>query len=282
LQLTVNSHAAHIFCTVDQIEEELYSAIEFLDAVYKPFGFTYKVGLSTRNPEKWMGDLAVWNKAEASLRAVLEEKVPGKWHVNEADAAFYGPKLDFDLTDALGRKWQCGTIQLDFQLPDRFNLRYRGPEMPGENNAAGSQFHRPVMIHRAILGSLERFLAIIIENTAGRWPFWLAPRQVNIIPVAPPFKDYALKIQKAFHDADIQAAVDLGPDTLNKKVLKSSHALTPITIVVGEEEEKNEAVNIRNRDANDSKQRGEIIPLKVALEKLVKLRDARAPIVSFD
>lgn len=208
-------HSAHIFCTVDQLEEELSAAFDFLDAVYKPFGFQYKVGLSTRNPEKWMGDLAVWEKSEATLKGVLEKRVPGEWGLNPEDAAFYGPKLDFDLTDALGRKWQCGTIQLDFNLPEKFVLRYKGPEGADD---AGSQFHQPVMIHRAILGSLERFMAIITENCGGRWPFWLSPRQVMVVPVTGKYFDYAKKVQEEFEAAGIFTDIDLSSNTLNKKV----------------------------------------------------------------
>lgn len=268
---------AHIFCTLDQIEDELYGAIDFLDAIYKPFGFEYKVGLSTRNPEKWMGDLEVWNDAEASLRKVLDKRMPGKWHINEADAAFYGPKLDFDLTDALGRKWQCGTIQLDFNLPERFNLLYRGPDLPGA--APGSNMHRPVMIHRAILGSLERFLAIITENTGGKWPFWLAPRQVAVIPVAAPYKEYAVKVAETFSAAGIYAEADLTDNTLGKKVLVAQNHKTPMIIVVGEDELQANAVNIRNRDKQiqGDKAREDVVPLDEAVKKFVELRDSRAP-----
>ncbi|BEI85018.1 hypothetical protein CcaverHIS002_0504190 [Cutaneotrichosporon cavernicola] len=263
---------AHIFCTVDQIGDELLGAIDFLDAIYKPFGFDYKVGLSTRNPEKWMGDLEVWNKAEASLKDVLETKMPGKWHINEGDAAFYGPKLDFDLTDALGRKWQCGTIQLDFQLPERFDLSYRGPEQP---NADGTgNFHRPVMIHRAILGSIERFLAIITENCAGRWPFWLSPRQVVVIPVAALYRDYAVKVAKAFSDAEIYAEADLSDNTLNKKIRNAQTHQWNFIMVVGQDELDAGAVNIRNRD-DEVQGREETVKLEDAIVKLVKLRAER-------
>lgn len=264
---------AHIFCTVDQIEGELQGAIEFLDAIYKPFGFTYKVGLSTRNPEKWMGDLDVWNKAEASLKDVLEKKLPGNWHINEADAAFYGPKLDFDLTDALGRKWQCGTIQLDFQLPDRFGLRYRGPELPGE--VAGSQFHRPVMIHRAILGSIERFMAIITENCAGKWPFWLSPRQVVVIPVSvKAYGAYATEVCEALKAAGLYAEVDLSDATLPKKTRTAAMNKTNIICIVGEDEMQERSVNIRNRD-DEVQGRAETIKLEDAITRLVALKNNR-------
>ncbi|KAL7422110.1 threonyl-tRNA synthetase [Cryptotrichosporon argae] len=269
---------AHIFCTVDQIEGELIGAFDFLNAVYQPFGFEYKVGLSTRNPEKWMGDLNVWNKAEATLRAVLEEKVPGKWHVNEADAAFYGPKLDFQLSDALGRKWQVGTIQLDFQLPERFDLKYRAPESASATAVGGSgQFQRPVMIHRAILGSIERFIGIITESCGGKWPFWLNPRQVVVIPVAAPYKDYALQVAKRFHDAHIFAEADLTDNTLNKKIRNAQTAQWSFIMVVGDDELKAGAVNIRNRD-DEVQGREEVIKLDAAVEKLVALKNERAKV----
>ncbi|WVQ78227.1 threonine-tRNA ligase [Cryptococcus sp. DSM 104549] len=272
---------AHIFCTPDQVESELYAAFEFLDAVYKPFGFTYKVGLSTRNPKKWMGDLALWDKAENTLREVLEKKVPGNWHVNEEDAAFYGPKLDFQLTDALKRNWQCGTIQLDFNLPERFNLKYHSSEQPGTENAGsdkiGAQFARPVMIHRAILGSLERFLAIITESSAGKWPLWLSPRQVVIIPVAKPFIDYAHKVSKTFQDAGLYTDVDLSDNTLPKKIRNAQVAQWNFIIVVGQDELDAEAVNIRNRD-DEVQGRDATIPLNVAVEKIVALKESKSAI----
>ncbi|WVR04974.1 threonine-tRNA ligase [Kwoniella sp. DSM 27419] len=269
---------AHIFCTPDQVEDELYAAFDFLDAVYKPFGFTYKVGLSTRNPKKWMGDLAVWDKAEASLRSVLESKVPGQWHVNEEDAAFYGPKLDFQLTDALKRKWQCGTIQLDFNLPERFDLTYHSAEQSADPAA---HFARPVMIHRAILGSLERFIAIITESTGGKWPFWLSPRQVVVIPVAPTYADYARKVAKSFTDAGLFADVDLSGNTLPKKIRNAQTAQWNFIMVVGQDELDAEAVNIRNRD-DEVQGREETVKLADAVVKLVKLKETKAAISKLD
>lgn len=238
--------------------------------MYKPFGFEYKVGLSTRNPEKWLGKLDVWDKAEAALKDVLENKVPGKWHINEADAAFYGPKLDFDLTDALGRKWQCGTIQLDFNLPERFDLTYR----PRDQHVEGAEPPRPVMIHRAILGSLERFLAIITENCGGRWPFWLSPRQVVVIPVAAPYYEYAKEVAKRFQDAGIYADADLSDNTLNKKIRTGQTHQYNFIMVVGQDELDARAVNIRNRD--DEKQgREQTVGLDDAIKQLLKLKETR-------
>ncbi|OXH41022.1 threonine-tRNA ligase [Cryptococcus neoformans] len=268
---------AHIFCTPDQVEAELYSAFEFLDAVYKPFGFSYKVGLSTRNPKKWMGDLELWNKAEGTLREVLEQKVPGNWHVNEEDAAFYGPKLDFQLTDALKRNWQCGTIQLDFNLPERFNLKYHSPDQ----NPDGTQFARPVMIHRAILGSLERFIAIITESTGGKWPLWLSPRQVVVIPVAKPFTEYAQKVARTFQEAGLYAEVDLTDNTLNKKIRNAQTAQWNFIMVVGQDELDAQAVNIRNRD-DEVQGREETVALSRAVEQIVKLKESKAAVSKFE
>lgn len=266
---------AHIFCTVDQVESEMDAAFDFLESVYKPFGFEFKVGLSTRNPKKWMGDLKVWDRAESELRSVLERRMPGKWHVNEEDAAFYGPKLDFQLTDAIKRKWQCGTIQLDFNLPERFNLTYRGPASTVE----GGDLTRPVMIHRAILGSLERFLAIVTESTGGKWPFWLSPRQIVVIPVAAPFKEYAQKVAKTFWDAGLFAEVDLSDNTLNKKIRNGQTAQWNFIMVVGQDEFDSESVNIRNRD-DEVQGREETVKLDVALARLLKLKDTKAPVGS--
>ncbi|TYJ55343.1 threonine-tRNA ligase [Cryptococcus floricola] len=268
---------AHIFCTPEQVESELYAAFDFLDAVYKPFGFTYKVGLSTRNPKKWMGDLGIWDNAEKTLREVLEQRVPGNWHVNEEDAAFYGPKLDFQLTDALKRNWQCGTIQLDFNLPERFDLKYHS----ATQSAEGAQFARPVMIHRAILGSLERFIAIITESSGGKWPLWLSPRQVVVIPVAKPYVEYAQKVAKTFGDAGLFAEVDMTDNTLNKKIRNGQTAQWNFIIVVGEEELKANAVNIRNRD-DEVQGREETVDLGVAVQKILKLKESRAAVSKLD
>jgi threonyl-tRNA synthetase len=276
------------------VEAELIGAFEFLNAVYLPFGFTYRVGLSTRNPAKWVGDLKVWDKAEATLREVLEKKVPGQWHINEEDAAFYGPKLDFQLTDALKRTWQCGTIQLDFNLPERFNLRYRtndqsvtyeqpttaAPVVDGAEQEFGKPeplpagFQRPVMIHRAILGSLERFIAIITENFGGKWPFWLSPRQVAVIPVRAAFNDYASKVTQTFHDAGLFAEADFSDNTLNKKIRNAQVAQWNFVMVVGEDEMSSGSVNIRNRD-DSAPGRDKTIMLEEAVKLLVELKTSR-------
>ncbi|CAD6585517.1 MAG: threonyl-tRNA synthetase [Tremellales sp. Tagirdzhanova-0007] len=231
----------------------------------------FKVGLSTRNPKKWMGDLAIWDKAESDLKTVLEKQMPGEWHTNEEDAAFYGPKMDFQLTDALKRNWQCGTIQLDFNLPERFDLKYRGPDQGG-GPSTGSHFHRPVMIHRAILGSIERFIAILTETTGGKWPFWLSPRQIVVIPVAAPFKDYAIRVAKTFWDSGLFAEADLSDNTLNKKIRNAQTAQWNFIMVVGQDEFESESVNIRNRD-DEVQGREEVVKLQQARERLVELKE---------
>jgi len=288
---------AHIFCTADQVESELIGAFDFLDAIYKPFGFTYRVGLSTRNPKKWMGDLKVWDQAEATLKDVLEKKVPGKWQVHEEDAAFYGPKLDFHLTDVLRRNWQCGTIQLDFNLPERFDLKYRGTEQVKDEAASAPApapappadsdggvprsgplpvgFHRPVMIHRAILGSLERFIAIITESTGGKWPFWLSPRQVVVVPVRAALNDYATQVAQTFHDVGLFAEADLSDNTMNKKIRNAQVAQWNFVMVVGEEELASQSVNIRNRD-DSAPGRDKTIKLDEAVRLLLELKAIRS------
>jgi threonyl-tRNA synthetase len=187
----------HIFCAQDQISSELAGLFDFLKAVYTKFGFSFKFKLSTR-PEKFLGQIAEWDRAEAQLTEALDIfSGKDKWELNPGDGAFYGPKIDITISDALRRDFQCATIQLDFQLPQRFQLEYMTADaanvdtsLERKEGAPKPGFARPVMIHRAIYGSLERFIAILTEHTAGRWPFWLSPRQVLIIPVAPAVNDY--------------------------------------------------------------------------------------------
>uniref|UniRef100_H3ALQ2 threonine--tRNA ligase n=1 Tax=Latimeria chalumnae TaxID=7897 RepID=H3ALQ2_LATCH len=209
---------AHIFCAMKQIEEEIKGCLEFLRAVYTVFGFTFKLNLSTR-PEKFLGDVEVWNQAEKQLENSLKE-FGEKWELNPGDGAFYGPKIDIQIKDAIGRYHQCATIQLDFQLPIRFNLTYVSHD--------GDDKKRPVIIHRAILGSVERMIAILTENYGGKCfivqkilkrPFWLSPRQVMIVPVGPTCDEYAQKMRQQFHNARLMTDVDLDAGcTLNKKI----------------------------------------------------------------
>ena len=199
---------AHIFCRPDQIKDEMRGALDFLKHVYTTFGFSYKLKLSTR-PEKFLGDIQVWNQAEKDLEDSLNE-LGLPWKLNPGDGAFYGPKIDITLTDALRRQHQCATIQLDFQLPIRFGLAYvddNGDKKP------------PVIIHRAILGSVERMIAVLTENFAGKWPFWISPRQVMVVPVGPVFNDYAKEVADTLFNAGYCAEADVADsNTMNKKV----------------------------------------------------------------
>uniref|UniRef100_A0A8B9BJ74 threonine--tRNA ligase n=1 Tax=Anser brachyrhynchus TaxID=132585 RepID=A0A8B9BJ74_9AVES len=200
---------AHIFCAMEQIEEEIKSCLQFLRSVYDVFGFSFKLNLSTR-PEKYLGDIKVWNEAEKQLENSLND-FGEKWELNPGDGAFYGPKIDIQIKDAIGRYHQCATIQLDFQLPVRFNLTFVSHD--------GNDKTRPVIIHRAILGSVERMIAILTENYGGKWPLWLSPQQVMVVPVGPTCDEYAQKVRQQFHDAGLMADIDVDPGcTLNKKI----------------------------------------------------------------
>ncbi|XP_060678604.1 threonine--tRNA ligase 1, cytoplasmic [Hemiscyllium ocellatum] len=230
---------AHIFCTMEQIEGEIKGCLDFLRAVYNVFGFTFKLELSTR-PEKFLGDVEVWNIAEKQLENSLNE-FGANWTLNPGDGAFYGPKIDIKIKDAIGRYHQCATIQLDFQLPVRFNLTYVSHDGVDQN--------RPVIIHRAILGSVERMIAILTENYGGKWPLWLSPRQVMVVPVGPTCEEYAQKVQQQFHDAGLMSDVDLDQGcTLNKKIRNAQLAQYNFILVVGEKEKSSGTVNVRTRD----------------------------------
>uniref|UniRef100_A0AAY4DW97 threonine--tRNA ligase n=1 Tax=Denticeps clupeoides TaxID=299321 RepID=A0AAY4DW97_9TELE len=243
---------AHIFCTMDQIEEEIKGCLDFLRTVYDVFGFTFKLNLSTR-PEKFLGEVEVWNQAEKQLENSLNE-FGEKWVLNPGDGAFYGPKIDIQIKDAIGRYHQCATIQLDFQLPIRFNLTFK----------------RPVIIHRAILGSVERMIAILTENYGGKWPLWLSPRQVMVVPVGPTCEEYA---QREFHSAGLMTDVDLDPGcTLNKKIRNAQLAQYNFILVVGEKEKASDTVNVRTRD---NKVHGERT-VSDCIERLKQLKAGRA------
>ncbi|XP_004372697.1 threonine--tRNA ligase 2, cytoplasmic [Trichechus manatus latirostris] len=253
---------AHIFCTVEQIEEEIKGSLQFLQSVYSTFGFTFQLNLSTR-PENFLGQIEMWDQAEKQLQNSLMEF--GKpWKMNPGDGAFYGPKIDIKIKDAIGRYHQCATIQLDFQLPIRFNLTYVSKD--------GDDKKRPVIIHRAILGSVERMIAILSENYGGKWPFWLSPRQVMVIPVGPTCEKYALQVSSEFFEEGFMADVDLDDScTLNKKIRNAQLAQYNFILVVGEKEKTNNAVNVRTRD---NKIHGEI-SVTSAMDKLKNLKNSR-------
>ncbi|KAA0715300.1 Threonine--tRNA ligase, cytoplasmic [Triplophysa tibetana] len=253
---------AHIFCTMDQIESEMKGCLDFLRCVYDVFGFSFQLHLSTR-PEKFLGDIAVWNQAEKQLENSLKE-FGEPWKLNPGDGAFYGPKIDIKIKDAIGRYHQCATIQLDFQLPIRFNLVYVGKD--GDDKA------RPVIIHRAILGSVERMIAILTENYAGKWPLWLSPRQVMLVPVNPSIEEYAKQVCKRFVEAGFMADADLDSGCLlNKKIRNAQLSQYNFILVVGEKERLTNSVNVRTRD---NKVHGELTVEEV-MARLTLLKQSR-------
>ncbi len=233
---------AHVYCTEEQIGEEVASICEAIDELYGRFGFTdVHVELSTR-PEKSMGSEEQWAKAEAALAEALESQ-GREYTLNPGDGAFYGPKIDFHITDALGRSWQCGTCQLDFQMPERFELYYTG---------ADDEAHRPVMIHRALLGSMERFAGILIEHYAGRFPTWLAPVQAIVLPISDRHNDYAARAFEQLRELGVRVAIDDRSESVGKKIRDASTiGLYPYMLVVGDREAENGAVAVRSREEGD-------------------------------
>ncbi|KAF9280462.1 threonyl-tRNA synthetase [Mortierella alpina] len=258
---------AHLFCRLDQLGSEMDATLDFLQHVYGIFGFEFSLALSTR-PEKYLGKIEDWDMAEQHLTDALN-RFGHPWSVNPQDGAFYGPKIDILIRDSLRRNHQCATLQLDFQLPQRFNLQYRN------SGNEDSDFSRPIIIHRAMLGSLERMIAILTENCAGRWDFWLSPRQVQVIPVAGPLLPYAEKVQKRLYDAGFFADVDASDATLNKKIRNAELAQYNFIFVVGAEEEASQSVNVRSRDDVESKAKGQIRSLEEVMEKLNNLRESK-------
>ncbi|KIK95681.1 hypothetical protein PAXRUDRAFT_140136 [Paxillus rubicundulus Ve08.2h10] len=262
----------HVFCMPSQIVSEIEALFDFMQHIYGMFGFEFRMELSTR-PENYLGTIETWDVAEAQLKEALDKQYAGQWQINPGDGAFYGPKIDIYIKDALRRSFQCATIQLDFQLPERFNLKYRSAEEMTNPDRPPS---RPVMIHRAILGSLERFIAIITEHFGGKWPFWLSPRQVLVIPVAVPYKDYAQEIANNLSALGLFADVDNGADTLPKKIRNGEIAQYNFLLVVGQEELDSRSVNVRNRDDVGTKSKGEMVPLDEVTKKLVGLKTSRS------
>ncbi|KAJ8608948.1 hypothetical protein MRB53_039387 [Persea americana] len=320
----------HIFCTEEQvsitrlhclvvltlvqIEGEILGLFDFLQTVYGNFGFTFKLKLSTR-PEKYLGELETWDKAENTLRSALDNFAAqggSKWEMNPGDGAFYGPKIDITISDALKRDFQCATIQLDFQLPQQFNLEYRTDEQaaavkaeaaavitdgandskPVESNEEAPKdgapqekvyrkeltpgCARPVMIHRAICGSFERFIAILTEHFAGKWPLWLSPRQILVVPVMPSANEYVLEVQKIFREKKFHCDIDISGNTMPKKIRTGQLQQYNFIFVVGAEEMKARTVNIRDRDDPATQAKGEMITLEDAIVKLEHLRSTKA------
>lgn len=228
---------AHIFMLPEQIKDEIKGVAKLIDEIYTKFGFKYHVELSTR-PEDSMGSDEEWEMAESALKEALEElKLPYK--LNEGDGAFYGPKIDFHLEDCIGRTWQCGTIQLDFQLPQRFDLTYIGKD--GEK-------HRPIVIHRVAFGSIERFIGILIEHFAGKFPTWLAPVQVKILPITDRQAEYAEKIVEQLEDQGIKVEIDSRSEKIGYKIREAQLQKVPYMLIVGDKEEESQTVSVRSRD----------------------------------
>ncbi|KAJ9137132.1 Threonyl-tRNA synthetase [Pleurostoma richardsiae] len=298
---------AHIFCRLDQVTGEITDLFDFLREMYGLLGFTFKMNLSTR-PDKFMGQIETWDKAEAMLKEALDQFSSGPggvpWQLNEGDGAFYGPKIDIKIMDCLHREWQCATIQLDFQGPENFGLEYVTAEVPvgkkeepvevkapavkpdvgaeGNTQKKGRVIKtlspgcaRPVIIHRAMAGSIERFMGILIEHFAGKWPFWLSPRQVMVIPVGKGFIPYAEEVKAIFKKERMWADIDISGNTLPKKVRSAQLAQYNAIFVVGDEEMKGRKVNVRWRDDTSTQDRGKPIPLDEAIEKLRTIREDR-------
>lgn len=231
---------AHIFMTPDQIEPEIVGVIRLIDKFYSTFGFKYHIELSTR-PEDSLGTDEQWEKATEGLKNALDS-IGKKYKINEGDGAFYGPKIDFHLEDCLGRTWQCGTIQLDFQMPERFDLNYVGED--GEK-------HRPVMIHRVILGSIERFIGILTEHFAGAFPLWLAPEQVRILPLSERFHKEALEVEDQLKQRKIKVTTDTKSEKIGYKIREAQLKKIPYMLVVGDKEVATNTVSVRSRSAGD-------------------------------
>ncbi len=245
----------HTFVMESQIEEEIDDILSIANEIYKTFGVTYRAELSTR-PDDFMGDIEVWNRAEAALKKILDEKYgEGGYEINEGDGAFYGPKIDLQIKDALGREWQCGTIQLDFQLPHNFGLTYQ---------AQDGSLQMPVVIHRALYGSLERFIGIITENFKGAFPFWLCPVQVGIVPIREEHNEYAKKVADRLTAARVRIEADYTDRNMKEKIKYFKTFKTPYVIVVGDKEAAEGTVSINLRGSNRQLQ-------NVPLEKLVEM-----------
>lgn len=227
---------AHIFMTPSQIKGEIKNVVALIDKVYKLFGFTYHVELSTR-PENSMGSDEDWDNATNALKGALDE-LGIDYLINEGDGAFYGPKIDFHLNDAIGRTWQCGTIQLDFQLPQRFDLEYVGED---------GQKHRPIMIHRVVYGSIDRFMGILIEHFAGAFPVWLAPEQVRVLPITDRNADYAAKVVETLKANGIRASLDDRNEKIGYKIREAHNMKVPYSLILGDDEQANDTISLRGR-----------------------------------
>ena len=254
---------AHIFMTPEQVRDEIKGVVKLINEVYSLFGFKYHVELSTR-PEDSMGSDEDWDMATEALRGALDD-LGLPYVVNEGDGAFYGPKIDFHLEDSIGRTWQCGTIQLDFQLPLRFNLEYTG---------ADGEKHRPIMIHRVIFGSIERFIGILIEHFAGAFPTWLAPVQVKMLPISDKYMDYAQKVLDELNNSGVRAEIDTRAEKIGYKIREAQMKKIPYMLVVGAKEEEDGLVSIRSRFEGDEGQKS-LTDFLAAIKMEIQAKTAR-------
>ncbi|PRW60977.1 threonyl-tRNA synthetase [Chlorella sorokiniana] len=257
---------AHIFCRRDQVKGEIMAYLKMMGEVYDAFGLDYKMALSTR-PEGYLGELEVWNEAEAALEEALNA-TGREWEMNPGDGAFYGPKIDITVFDALRRKFQCATVQLDFQLPIRFNLEYQADD---------GSFQRPVIVHRAILGSAERMFAILTEHWGGKWPLWISPRQCMVVPISEAVYDYGHQVRRKLRAAGFHVDIDVADRKMQKKVREAQLAQYNYILVLGEEEKKNGTVNVRTRD---NQVHGEHT-LASVLDVMTRERDTRSQVSMF-
>ena len=254
---------AHIFMTPEQVRDEIKGVVKLINEVYSLFGFKYHVELSTR-PEDSMGSDEDWDMATEALRGALDD-LGLPYVVNEGDGAFYGPKIDFHLEDSIGRTWQCGTIQLDFQLPLRFNLEYTG---------ADGEKHRPIMIHRVIFGSIERFIGILIEHFAGAFPTWLAPVQVKVLPISDKYMDYAQKVLDELNNSGVRAEIDTRAEKIGYKIREAQMKKIPYMLVVGAKEEEDGLVSVRSRFEGDEGQKS-LTDFLAAIKVEIQAKTAR-------
>jgi threonyl-tRNA synthetase len=255
----------HCFIMESQIGEEVERLLGLVQRVHDDFGLEYSIKLSTR-PEEFMGTIETWNQAEAALKGALDRA--GKpYTINEGDGAFYGPKIDFDITDAIGRKWQCSTIQLDYQNPERFDLKYVG---------ADNAEHRPVVVHRAIFGSLERFIALLIEHFAGAWPLWLAPIQAVVMPISDRHRDYAAGVRDRLAAAGLRVELDDRQEKIGYKIREAQLQKIPYMLVTGDREAAEGAVSVRSRSAGDIGSRALDTFISDALEE-IRRKDQSGP-----
>jgi threonyl-tRNA synthetase len=250
-----------------QIAEEVERLLRLMQGVYRDFGLTYSVRLSTR-PEEFLGTIETWNHAEASLERALE-LADQPYTIDEGDGAFYGPKIDVDVTDAIGRKWQCATFQLDYQMPERFDLKYIG---------ADNAEHRPVVIHRAIFGSFERFIALLIEHFAGAWPLWLAPVQAVVLPIADRHLPYAGRVRAELAAAGLRVELDERQEKIGYKIREAQLQKVPYMLVIGDREAAEGTVSVRSRAGGDLGPRAVADFVRDALDESARKDLGAAPV----